>query len=161
MLFGWWFCLCETPWVQFSWHHRSSCGVLDPSSSLSPIPHSSTRLQALPGVWLWVTASISIPCLMKPLRRLLCQAPVCKHSRVSLIVSGVGSLLWDESLKRSIPSTISSHVVCLFVYEREGVCWTGLQVCLPVHVCIACTCRGQDNRACFLLGTCNLVFETG
>ena len=44
MLFGSWFSICEPRWPQVSWLCRSSCGVLDPYSSLSPIPHSSTSL---------------------------------------------------------------------------------------------------------------------
>ena len=40
--------------------------------------------KALPSVWLWVSASVSVSCQMKPLRRQLSQAPVCKHTRVIL-----------------------------------------------------------------------------
>ena len=35
------------PWVQSSWLCRSSCIVLDPSGSLTPFSHSSTRLLRL------------------------------------------------------------------------------------------------------------------
>lgn len=35
------------PWAQVSWLCRSSCGVLDPSSSLNTSPLSSTRLLEL------------------------------------------------------------------------------------------------------------------
>jgi hypothetical protein len=47
MLFSWWFILCESPWPQVIGLCRS-CGVLDPSSSLtSPTSHSSTGLPEL------------------------------------------------------------------------------------------------------------------
>jgi hypothetical protein len=52
---------------------------------------------ALPDIWLWDSASDSICCWMKPLRRQLCKVPVCKHSRVSLIIPGVGSFPRDGS----------------------------------------------------------------
>jgi hypothetical protein len=42
--FIWWSSLCEPPWAQVSWLCRSSCGLLDPSGSLKPIPQFSTRL---------------------------------------------------------------------------------------------------------------------
>jgi hypothetical protein len=41
---AWWFSLCEPPWTQVSSFYRFSCGVLDSSGLLNPIPHSSTRL---------------------------------------------------------------------------------------------------------------------
>ena len=44
MLFSWWFSLCEPPRTQVTWLCRSSCDVLDLSSSLNPIPNSSTWL---------------------------------------------------------------------------------------------------------------------
>jgi hypothetical protein len=47
MFFGWWFSLCESPWVQVSWLCRSSCGVLDPSSLLTSTFKASTRLSEL------------------------------------------------------------------------------------------------------------------
>ena len=39
VLFGWWFGFCKHIWVQVSWFCRSSCGVLDPLSSLNPSLH--------------------------------------------------------------------------------------------------------------------------
>jgi hypothetical protein len=47
MLFGWWHSLWEPLWAQVSWVFRSSCGVLDPSRSLSSSPDSSSRLPDL------------------------------------------------------------------------------------------------------------------
>jgi len=51
MDFGWWFSLCEPPWVQVSWLYRSSRGVLVLSTFLNPFPKDnfSTSLpQPLP-----------------------------------------------------------------------------------------------------------------
>lgn len=42
MLFGQWFSVCEPPWAQVCRLCRSSCSVLNTSSSQS-FPHSSTR----------------------------------------------------------------------------------------------------------------------
>ena len=44
----------------------------------------------------WAYASNSISFRIKPLMRQLCYIPVCKLSRLSLIVSGVSSLKWNE-----------------------------------------------------------------
>ena len=50
--------------------------------------------RALSNVWLWVSASLYIG---GTLRRKVCQAPACKHKRVSLTVSGLGSCPRNES----------------------------------------------------------------
>jgi hypothetical protein len=61
-------------------------------------PHSSTRLlPSPPHGCLWVSASVSVSCSMKPLRRQWCWAPVCKHSRVSFLVSKFDSHLGGVS----------------------------------------------------------------
>ena len=75
------------------WLCGSLCDVLEPFISFNLIPHSHRAPQALLNVWLWVSAFVSICCGLKPLRRQLCWAPVCKHSKVSLIVSN--SLILD------------------------------------------------------------------
>ena len=65
-----------------------------PCSILSLFFHKVTW--ALVDVLQWVSASsssVSICCWMKPHRRQLCYASVCKHCRVS----EVDSLSWDES----------------------------------------------------------------
>ena len=69
-------------------------------SVLPQLFHKS--LQAPPDVWLWVSASVSISCWMKLLRRQFSQGPVCKHSEVSLIVSGDGSLEIGLNLGQSL-----------------------------------------------------------
>lgn len=58
----------EHPGAQVSLLWRSSCGVLDPSDFLNPIPHSSTKLCILPNVWLWIFVSVSISRWGEPLR---------------------------------------------------------------------------------------------
>lgn len=96
--FPWWFGPCDPLWVQVSGSWRCSCGVLDlsglktPSVLPPPLPQdslSSTQYLAV------VSASISISCCVKPLRGRLCQALVCKHSRIALTVLGVGSDLYE------------------------------------------------------------------
>jgi hypothetical protein len=42
-------------------------------------------------IWLWISASVSIGSWVEPLRGQLCYVPVCKHSRVSFIVSATAS----------------------------------------------------------------------
>jgi hypothetical protein len=71
---------------------------LTPPTCSFSIPQSCTRLPKLCLLFgCRSVASVSICCWMKPLRRQLCEAPVCKHSRGSLIVSGVSALTWDVS----------------------------------------------------------------
>lgn len=59
---GWWINLCELPWAQVSLPCKSSCTVLDPSSSFIPSPDFHKTHQILPNVWLWVSTSIFISC---------------------------------------------------------------------------------------------------
>lgn len=61
---GWWPRLCEPTWSQVSWLCGFSCGVLTPLL----LAHFYPLLfhKAPPDVWLWVFASASIHCWMKP-----------------------------------------------------------------------------------------------
>jgi hypothetical protein len=73
MLFGWCFSLCEHPHGP---RLVDSVGLLSCPWSLQvtqshPLLFHKTS-QAPPDVWLWVSASVSIRCWMKPLRRQLC-----------------------------------------------------------------------------------------
>lgn len=83
MLFGWQLSLCEPSWFQVSQHCQSPCGFPDLSKLINSIPNSTPTLPqhslALPNYCLWVSASASICCQIKPLRRSLHKIPVCKH----------------------------------------------------------------------------------
>jgi len=60
------------------------------------LPHPFRKCPWPPfNVWLWVSASVSIHCCAEPLRGQLCWAPICKHNRVSLIISLISDCLWD------------------------------------------------------------------
>jgi hypothetical protein len=62
LLFCWWFSLCESLWEQVSWFCGFSCVVLVLSGSFnSPFPFHKIP-GALPHVWLWVIAFVSISC---------------------------------------------------------------------------------------------------
>jgi hypothetical protein len=55
------------------------------------VPNSSIRLPELHLMFGRVFLHLSIGCWVGPLRGELCQAPVCKHTRLSLIVSVICS----------------------------------------------------------------------
>ena len=88
VFFGWCFSLCEPPWAQASWLWRFPCDVLDPSNSLNPIPLSSTRLPSSSAWCLAVGLSICFHPLFDEASQETVIVGFCKHSRVSLIVSG-------------------------------------------------------------------------
>ena len=50
-------------------------------------------LQTSSSVWLWVPISVWVTCCVEPLRGQ--HASVCKHTRVSWIVLGIGPCPWD------------------------------------------------------------------
>jgi hypothetical protein len=93
MLFCWWFSICETHRPRLVYSLVLLVVSLTPQTVSIPSCNSSTSLLNS-DVLLLVSASVSISCRMKPLRRQLCYSPVCKHSRLSLIVPGAGSLMW-------------------------------------------------------------------
>ena len=91
MLFGWWHSLWELPGLQVSWHCCSSCVVAIPFGSFIPSPNSSigvlTSFQ-----WSPISNCICLTqLLVQPLRGQPCQAPVCKHNKASVIMSGIGA----------------------------------------------------------------------
>jgi hypothetical protein len=67
MLSGWSFTFCEALWAQVSWFCRFSYIVSLISLAPSPHPFFHRNPQALPNVWLWVSASVSSSCWVKPL----------------------------------------------------------------------------------------------
>lgn len=95
-------------------HCKTSCDVLEPSCSLSPTPTLHLPQDFLPNVWLWVSAFVSINCWMKPLTWQLWKAPVCKHSKVSLIVSRVGSSS-SNSMLLLVQWNTFNYLICAFL----------------------------------------------
>lgn len=67
-----WFSLCGSSCAWVSWFCGVSCGSRDPSGSCNPPLPLLQGFQALPNVWLWVSASVPISCWMKPLWWWLC-----------------------------------------------------------------------------------------
>ena len=93
MISGWWFSLWRPLWDQVGWFCRFSCGVLDLSGSLNPLSPSSAwfpnaplmfgcrSLHHFPSDARWSLSDDSYARLLS-----------WKYSRLSLIVSGWGSL---------------------------------------------------------------------
>ena len=75
----------------FLWN---SCSFQVPQSFpqlFHKIPRANSIFQ------LWISTTVSVICLVEPLRGQLCQVPVCKHDSLSLIVAGIGSCPQNRS----------------------------------------------------------------
>ena len=98
------------------------------SSILLQLFHKTFQAQS--NIWLWVSASVSVSCWVEPLRGQLCWSPICKHNRVSLIVSGIGSCLRDWFLPMGWVSSWASHSLAIpsvFAPQEDQQCqltWT-------------------------------------
>ena len=80
----------SNPRVQVSWFCWFSCRVPIPFEVLPSFLMFFHKSPQVPfTVWLWVSVSVWISCLVKPLSRQ--HVPVWKHNRVSLIVLGIGA----------------------------------------------------------------------
>jgi hypothetical protein len=78
--------------------------------------HKSPQASSTVAVGVWVS------CWLKTLRGQPCQTPVCKHHRVSLIVSGIGVWPWDESqvspvISWPFPQSLL-HPIPVFLIDR-------------------------------------------
>ena len=83
--------------------------------------HKSPKI--ISSVWLCVCASVWVGFRVEPLRGQF--APVCKHNRVSLIVSRIGACLWDGSHVLATPSFLIDR------FEVES--FVGMLVPLSLH----------------------------
>ena len=92
-------------------------------------------------VWPWVFSSVSVSGWAEPLREQLCQASVCKHSRVPLIMSGTDAFPWDGSqilgwLLLAIPSvsapSLSMHLTRQ-IWGQKFCGWVGVLI-IPLGI---------------------------
>ena len=85
----------RAPEVQVNWFCWFSCGVPIPFGDLNPSFYSWIRFPKLFSLIGCGYLSVLVSSWMELLRKH--NAPVCKHNRVSFIVSGIATCPWGES----------------------------------------------------------------
>lgn len=115
--------------------------------SYLPLFHKTPQI--LSNVWRWYSASVSISC-WRSLSEDSYARLLCNHSRVSFIVSGVDSLLWDrsqvgQSLVGHLPNQHSSFTFALLTGRPNfmlKVLWVG---CGPPLYWMSCLATGGGH----------------
>ena len=90
-------------------------------------PNSFIRLQNLHLIFGYKFLHLfPLACWVEPLRRQLCQVPICKNNRALSIMLGIGSCPWNGSqfgsvIGWSFPQ--SMLFICHYTYSSQGTIW--------------------------------------
>lgn len=124
---GCWQSVCEPPWTQGSWFCRSCYTVLEASNlDTSTNPHPSTRfpeLHLISGC-----GSLHLPSSVAEWN--IKRISICKHSSVSLTVSGFTYLTWDGIQVWVVIGWVFPSFCCIFIIGSYRQDKFGLKVCV-------------------------------